>query len=516
VQLPGESSGNMNDATTSSKTLQRLASVVNGVLSGDGDLVITDIVYDSRQVEPGALFVAMPGGYADGHEYIEQAVNRGAAAIMVQQPGDYAVPAIVVTDSRAALSPLAAEFFDHPSRTLKVVGVTGTDGKTSTSTLAEAMLSAGGYRTGLIGTVQIKIGDNVIDHETRQTTPESLDIHRMLRQMLNHGVDWVVLESTSHGLAMHRLDDVRFEVAAVTNITHEHLDFHGSLDAYWAAKRRLFELTGYGGRKAVVNLDDPGACTTLDVCEAFETITYSLVNRNARLHSTNVSLGAGGFSATFITPRGEFQVNSPLLGGFNVSNSLCAAGIALHAGLDENTIAATLANPPIIAGRMARIDEGQPFNVLVDYAHTPASLEKVLSMLRSLDGTRRIIVVAGSAGERDRAKRPLQGNVCARLADISIFTNEDPRYENARAIIDEIAEGARSAGGSDGKTLFTIEDRTEAIEHAVALAETGDTILLAGKGHERSIIVNGQKIPWDEAEVARTAIRKRIEREQNP
>lgn len=503
----------MSDALRS-KPLRELASVVDGDLNGDGDLAITDVVYDSRQVTPGALFVAMPGGYVDGHAYIDQAISRGASAIMVERPGDFAISSIVVSDSRAALSPLAAEFFDHPSRSLKVVGVTGTDGKTSTSTLAEAMLSAGGLSTGLIGTVQIKIGDDVVDHETRQTTPESLDIHRIFRQMLDRGVEWVLLEATSHGLAMHRLDDVRFEVAAVTNITHEHIDFHGTRDAYWAAKRRLFELNREGGRKAVVNLDDPGACTALDVCSGFETITYSLEKPEASLRARNVTLGPDGFTAALDTPQDSFEVRSPLLGGFNVSNSLCAAGIALHAGVDIATIAATLANPPVIAGRMARIEEGQSFNVLVDYAHTPASLEKVLSMLRSLDGAGRLIVVSGSAGERDREKRPLQGSVCARFADISIFTNEDPRYEDGRAIIEQIAEGARAAGGRDGETVFAIQDRAEAIDRAVSLAESGDTVLLAGKGHERSMIINGQKYPWDEAEAARTAIRNRILREQ--
>jgi len=215
-------------------------------------------VYDSRKVTPGALFVAMPGGYSDGHSYIEQAVSLGASAVMVERMADYPVPAIVVESTRAALSPIASEFFDHPSRSLNVVGVTGTDGKTSTSTIAEAMFSRAGYRTGLIGTVQIKIGDVVIEHDTRQTTPESLDIQRLLSQMVVERVEWAFLEATSHGLAMHRLDDVRFAIAAVTNITHEHIDFHGSREAYWLAKRRLFEMTRTSSGLSVVNLDDPG------------------------------------------------------------------------------------------------------------------------------------------------------------------------------------------------------------------------------------------------------------------
>jgi UDP-N-acetylmuramoyl-L-alanyl-D-glutamate--2,6-diaminopimelate ligase len=492
-----------------------LAAAAGGFLSGDGDLLISDITYDSRLATAGSLFVAMRGGYADGHAYIDQAIRNGASAVMVERPGAYAVPSIVVQDSRASLSPLAAEFFDHPSRILNVVGITGTDGKTSTSTLAEAMLQSAGYRTGLIGTVQIKIGDEVADHETRQTTPESLDIQRIFRKMLDAGVEWAVLEATSHGLAMHRLDDVRFEIAAVTNITHEHLDFHGSLEAYWAAKRRLFELVHDGGRKAVVNLDNEGARSVLDCCSGLATSTYSMSTGDAHVTTGDLALGAYGFKSTFQTPLGPVRVESPLLGGFNVSNSLCASAIALHAGVDLDVIARTLAQPPIIAGRMARIDEGQDFSVVVDYAHTPASLEKVLTLLRGLDGTRRLIVVSGSAGERDREKRPLQGRVCAQYADVSIFTNEDPRFEDPAGIIEQIAEGARQCGACEGTTMFLIEDRAAAIEHAISLAQPGDTVLLAGKGHERSIIVSGEKRPWDEALAARTAVRNRMAMERN-
>jgi UDP-N-acetylmuramoyl-L-alanyl-D-glutamate--2,6-diaminopimelate ligase len=496
-----------------SKSLGALASATHGIVRGDAETLISDVVYDSRHVTPGSLFAALPGGYADGHTFIDQAIERGASALLVERDLDYAVPSIVVDDSRAALSPLAAAFFDYPTRDLRVVGVTGTDGKTSTSTLAEAIFAGAGLRTGLIGTVQIKIGNDVIDHETRQTTPESLDIQRLLRTMVDNGVNWAFLEATSHGLAMHRLDDIQFSIAAVTNITHEHLDYHGSREAYWAAKRRLFELVRTTGGKAVVNLDDEGSRTALDVCERADTITYSAGDTHADLVATNIVVGRAGFSAQFTHNQTTTHISSPLLGGFNVSNSLCAAGIALQAGIPMDAIARTLGSPPTIAGRMARIDEGQSFNVVVDYAHTPASLEKVLTLLRSLDDSGRIIVVTGSAGERDVEKRPLQGRVCIQLADVSIFTNEDPRFESGAAIINDIAAGARLAGGTEGASFFAIEDRQEAIQHAIDLAQPGDTILLAGKGHERSIILNGKKLPWDEAERAREAIRRRLNRE---
>jgi len=492
------------------KPLSVLAAAAGRTITGETDPLITEITYDSREVTPGALFAALRGGYVDGHAYISEAVRRGAAALLVEQAGEYGVPAIVVADTRAALSPVAAAFFDHPSHELRVVGVTGTDGKTSTSTLAEAMLARAGHRTGLIGTVSIKIGDNVLDHETRQTTPESLEIQRLLRRMADAGVEWCVLEATSHGLAMHRLDDVRFAIAAVTNITHEHLDFHGSREAYVAAKTRLFEMTRRDGGRSVVNLDDDGARSVLAACDVERVMTYSLSDPDADLYVDDISLNISGFQGKLSTPIGSVPVRSPLLGGFNVANSLCAAGIALSAGAAIEAIVDTLAEPPIIQGRMASVDEGQPFAVVVDYAHTPASLEKVLTLLRSLNPTGRLIVVTGSAGERDVEKRPLQGAVCARLADLSVITSEDPRYENPRAIIDAIAAGARDSGAIDGSTLSCIVDRAEAVAFAIDQARPGDTVLLAGKGHERSIIMNGSKIPWDEAGVARAALRARF------
>jgi UDP-N-acetylmuramoyl-L-alanyl-D-glutamate--2,6-diaminopimelate ligase len=488
--------------------------VVDRRITGDSDPAILDIAYDSREVTPGSLFAALRGGYVDGHSFIDQAIKRGAAALLVERPGPYSVPAIVVQDSRAALSPVAAEFFGHPSREVKVAGVTGTDGKTSTSTLAEAMLNRAGYRTGLIGTVSIKIGDEVVDHETRQTTPESLEIQRLLRRMADCGVEWCVLEATSHGLAMHRLDDVTFAIGAVTNITHEHLDFHGSREAYLAAKTRLFEMVRRDGGQAVVNLDDEGARSVLAVCDPARTLTYSMERPDGTLNVKDISLGISGFTATLRTPTEAAPIQSPLLGGFNVANSLCAAGIALAAGVGIDVIAATLANPPVIHGRMASVAEGQPFAVVVDYAHTPASLEKVLTLLRSLNPGGRLIVVSGSAGERDREKRPLQGAACARLADVVIVTSEDPRYEDPGEIVEAIAAGARAQGAVDAQSLFCILDRTEAVNFAIDHARPGDTVLLAGKGHERSIIMNGSKIPWDEAGVARQALRNRSAREQ--
>jgi UDP-N-acetylmuramoyl-L-alanyl-D-glutamate--2,6-diaminopimelate ligase len=270
----------------------------------------------------------------------------------------------------------------------------------------------------------------------------------------------------------------------------------------------LFERVTRQNGRAVVNLDDEGARSVFSACDGLDVLTYALGDPNASLHTTAREFDRFGFRADVTLGDTAVRVESPLLGAFNVSNALCAAGIALCAEVPVSTIVETLASPPTISGRMAMVDEGQPFSMVVDYAHTPASLEKVLTLLRSLNPNGRLIVVSGSAGERDREKRPIQGAVCARLADTSIFTNEDPRYEDARSIVDQIADGAIAAGGIENETVYRIVDRADAIAFAVGLAREEDTILLAGKGHERSIIIGGEKMPWNEAEVARTAIRQ--------
>lgn len=474
-----------------------------------GETGVTGVTYDSRQARPGDLFVALRGGYADGHAYAAQAVGQGAVAVVAEEALAIAAPVAVVADTRRALAGIAAEFYGHPSRELNVAGITGTDGKTSTSYLLEAMLARAGHKTGLVGTVSVKIGDEVVDHETRQTTPESLEVQRMLRRMVDAGVDWAVLEATSHGLELHRLDHVRFLVGGITNITREHLEFHKTIENYWRAKARLFERVAAADGLAVVNLDDPGARSVLPMCGKAGVVGYSMQSADgATLAATGIVSGIAGSRFLLTGPFGTRDVTTPMLGGFNVANALCAIGLALAAGVSIDDALAVVAAPPVVTGRMNRIDEGQPFAVVVDYAHTPASLEKVLTLLRQLSPGGRLIAVSGSAGERDVEKRPLQGAVSARLADISIFTNEDPRYEDAAAIIAAIADGARGEGARDGSSLLEIVERRTAIEQAVALARPGDTVLLAGKGHERSIIWNGVKHPWDEAAEARRALRQ--------
>lgn len=489
-------------------TIGGLAAAIPGSrVIGPTTTAVSGVAYDSRQVRAGDLFAALRGVDFDGHAFVDDAVSRGAAALLIETPVSSSLPQIVASNSRAALAKAAATLFERPSDSIGVIGVTGTDGKTTTAHLIDHILRVVGERTGLIGTVAIRISDDEERHESRQTTPESSDVQRYLRQMADGGAAWAVLEATSHGLAMHRLDEVRFRIGAVTNVTHEHLDFHGSREAYVRAKAILFERVGSEGGVAVVNADDPGAREMQPFAAGATIVSYSLSGRDADLRANRVRCGADG--SRFDLEAGEAgraTVAMPLIGEFNVANALCAAGVALATGAGLDEVVCALESAPAIPGRMAAIDMGQPFRVIVDYAHTPEALEKVLRLLRRLHPSGRLIAVFGSAGERDVQKRPAQGRVSAGLADVSIVTSEDPRHEDADAIIAQIAAGAEAAGAEPGKALFCLTDRRDAIAFAIGLAGPGDCVLLAGKGHERSIIWGREKAPWDEAEAAREAL----------
>jgi UDP-N-acetylmuramoyl-L-alanyl-D-glutamate--2,6-diaminopimelate ligase len=473
------------------------------LLIGDAGTAVCDIQYDSRAVTPGALFVALRGGYADGHDYVQAAVANGAVALMVEWQMPVSVPQIVVPNSRRDLAALAATFYGRPAEQLDVIGVTGTDGKTTTSYILDHILRSTGRVTGVIGTVSVRIADQTVDHETRQTTPESAEIQRLLRQMVDSGVSDAIIEATSHGLDLHRLDHVRFAVGVATNITQEHLEHHKTRDAYWRAKARLFERVSDEGGVAVVNWDDEGARSMSEYCKgASRLIGYSIGSQEAEIHASIERTGLQGSSGRIHLEGATYPFELPLIGTFNVSNALAALGAAVAQGVDAMSAVESLSSAPPVPGRMVLIDHGQPFSVVVDYAHTPESLRKVLTLLRDLRPDGRLIAVYGSAGERDAIKRPIQGRVVAELADISIITNEDPRYEDAESILAEIAAGAYAVGGEQGSSVFTIVERRDAIRKALELARPGDTVLLAGKGHERSIIWNGVKHPWDEASVA--------------
>jgi UDP-N-acetylmuramoyl-L-alanyl-D-glutamate--2,6-diaminopimelate ligase len=484
-------------------------------VSGDATTAITAIAYDSRAVAPGTLFVALRGTLTDGHRYVPQAIARGAVAVLAEEPvaGERVRCSVVVPDSRAALAQAALAFYRQPSRELGLIGVTGTKGKTTVSFLIEALLAGGGQRTGLIGTVDLKVGARRWRNPVHLTTPESLDVQRYLREMADAGTDWAVLETSSHALATNRVDGCAYDIAVITNVTHEHLDFHGTYERYWAAKAALFDRLATTAPKqpprpcaAFINLDDAGARAMRGRAAGVHEFTYGFAPE-ADVCAEDVVTSDAGLAFRVRSPWGDLPVQVPLLGDFNVSNVLAATGAALLAGVPPEAICAALARFPGVPGRLQRLDEGQPFLTVVDFAHNPDSLTQVLRLLRTLVPGR-VIAVFGSAGERDVAKRALMGGVCADLADFGIFTDEDPRGEDPCAIVEQIAAGAAARGWRAGADYELLPDRPTALARAVALARPGDAVLLAGKGHENTIVYDGWSLPWDEATEARAALRR--------
>lgn len=488
-------------------TVAGLAAAIPGsAVSGDGQTPVTAISFDSREVRPGGLFAALRGNDFDGHAYIQAAVERGASAILAEEVLTNAAPTIVVENARAGLARLATAFFGDPSRELTMIGLTGTDGKTTTSFLTRHILTTTGTPTGLIGTVEIDVGDGSSRHLPHQTTPESSLVQGYLREMVEHGTRAAVLEATSHGLAMNRLDGATFAIAGVTNVTREHLEFHGTIENYRRAKAILIERVAGNGGVVVVNSDDEGAMSLMPYAIGSDVVRYSLAGAPADLVADDIAMDARGSRFTLVAQGRRIPVALPLLGGFNIANALCAIGVSRAAGVTLDDAAVALATAPGVPGRVTPIHQGQPFGVVVDYAHTPDSMTKILRLLRGLHPGGRLITVFGSAGERDVTKRPLQGAVAVSAGDIAIVTSEDPRHEDPDQIIREIADGARGAGAVTGETVFEITDRTDAIRLACGLARPGDCIALLGKGHETSIIWGYEHRPWNEEAVARAEL----------
>lgn len=458
---------------------------------------VAALAYDSRQVIPGTLFFAIPGDHVDGHDFIADAVARGARAVVAErETSGLAVPQLLVERTRDALADAADAWYGRPSERLEVVGVTGTDGKTTTCYLAVAALQAGGRRPGMIGTVAVRVGDEVRPNEDRNTTPEAPELQSLLADMLEAGNDSVVMEATSHGLAQSRVRNCRFRVAIVTNVTSEHLEFHGTLEAYRAAKAMLVEEAPV----AILNADDPAFGYFRDRARD-RVVTYG-TDASAGARASDIQARADGTTFMATTPTWSGEVRLQLPGAFNVHNALAALALAEVEGVDLAAAARAIGTVRGVPGRMERIDAGQPFGVVVDYAHTADSLAKMIRTLRPLTAGR-LIVVFGSAGERDRVKRPAMGKVAAELADLAVITDEDPRLEDGHAINEAIAQGAREAGAREGTDLWIVDDRRAAIAHAIGLAQAGDMILLAGKGHEGSMFYANEKRWWDEREVAR-------------
>lgn len=502
-----------------------LAGLPDAQVYGSADIDLSGLAYDSRAVQPGAVFVAISGFHTDGHSFIPQALARGAAAIVGERdPAELGLlPEIAyvrVPSARVALAPLAAAWYSNPGGQMRVVGITGTDGKTTTTFLTSAVLEAGGHSTGMMGTVDFKIAGRQWANDTRQSTPEAPEVQAMLREMVAAGCDYAVLESTSHALSArwNRLGGAQFDMAVLTNVTHEHLDFHGSVEQYRRDKARLFEMLGEGqevsagtaarkSRKvAIVNADDPNHQMFLDAAPASATrLTYGIANP-ADVRAHNVQASQHGLRFRVATPWGERDLNLRLTGDFNVANALAALTVGLAEGVPLEDAAAALEAIPGVRGRMERIEQGQPFTVLVDYAHTPGAFEKLMGIVRPLTSGQ-LIAVFGSAGERDREKRAIQGAVAARFCDLAVLTDEDPRLEDRNAIIAEIAAGveANQVAGKPCPAL-SIPDRAAAIRAAFERARPGDIVLLLGKGHEACIIYGTEKVPWDEASAARAAL----------
>ena len=473
---------------------------------------VRQLAYDSRAVAPGTIFVAIRGQHADGHAFVAGALAAGAVAAVVETvpPGVPARACLAMPDTRAALALLAAAFFCDPSAACRVVGVTGTDGKTTTCTLLQSALIAAGRVAGSLTTVDFRLGATIEPNRTRQTTLEALEIQGRLRAMVDQGCQDVALETTSHALALHRVDAVRYVGAVYTAITHEHLEFHGSWEAYFAAKASLLDRAAAApGGFAVLNRDDARAFPLLAARAVDRRCTYSAAgDATADVRATAVAPGLDGIQFTVETPAGRAPVSLRLPGRWNVANALAAiaAGLCLHAPLLD--LVAGLEQVERVPGRMERVEAGQPFTVLIDYAHTPAALAQVLQTLRAATPNH-LWAVFGSAGERDVAKRAEMGRIAAGLADQVVVTSEDPREEDPAAIAAAIAEGAAEGGGRLGESVHVVVDREEAIDRAIAQAQPGDTVLLAGKGHEATQIVGRTSQPWDERAAALAALARR-------
>jgi UDP-N-acetylmuramoyl-L-alanyl-D-glutamate--2,6-diaminopimelate ligase len=472
----------------------RLSEIVGDDAAPAVDLEISDLAYDNRAVGAGTLFFCVPGFTRDGHDFAPDAVSRGAAALVVQRPLGLGVPEVRVGSVRAAMAPAAARFYGNPTAQLEMVGITGTNGKTTTAFLVRSLLEADGRRCGLMGTVKSVVGG--VEHEVQRTTPEAIDLQRLFHQMVDGGDRGCVMEVSSHALELHRADAITFDVAIFTNLTQDHLDFHPTMEDYFQAKRRLF--TELRPKVAVINLDDAYGRRLAEEIDG--AVTFGLDSPDAAYRAVDLQTGLSGSTFTVAAPDGPLPVRSPLTGRFNVSNVLGALAAARSLGISASVCATAIADAGQVPGRFQSVDEGQPFAVLVDYAHTPDSLENVLAAARPLTSGR-LHVVFGAGGDRDRGKRPQMGEIARRLADRVIVTSDNPRSEDPEAIIAEILQGS-------GLDVEHEVDRRRAIERALSAASAGDVVVIAGKGHEQGQeFAGGRKIAFDDVGVVRELLR---------
>jgi len=485
-----------------------VAPLGEAITHGDLDREVTGLTDDSRRVSTGALFVAVKGVQSDGHRYLGQAVAAGAGALVVESGrvpadtlGSVGVPVIEVRDSRHVLGVLASRFYGDPSARLRMIGVTGTNGKTTTTYLCKAILEAAGAKVGLIGTVAYLIGEERIP--AVHTTPGAVELQGLFRKMVDAGRDAAVMEVSSHALALDRTAGCLFGTAVFTNLTQDHLDFHADMEAYFQAKLKLFTGLGPQGR-AIVNRDDPYGSRVMAATRA-RVWTYA-IDEPADLRAENVSMSLAGVHFTARTPAGTAALHSPLVGRHNVSNILAAVGVGLEQGIALPTIGVGIARLQNVPGRFERVEAGQPFTVIVDYAHTDDALYRLLSTAEAVK-TGRIITVFGCGGDRDRGKRPKMGRVAARYSDVVVVTSDNPRTEEPEAIIREVIPGVEAGLRETGRGRYVVHaDRRAAIEEAVRLAQPSDLVLIAGKGHEDYQVIGTTKYPFDDRVVAREAI----------
>ena len=512
-----------------------LQSVIQGVpgivRKSPDDVLVSGVAYDSRDVSPGNIFVALKGVVVDGHNFIQDAIQRGAAAVVgTQAMSELPVPYIQVEDSRQSLAYISAVLFQYPARQLVVIGVTGTDGKTTTANLIFKILRAANVRVGMITTVNAVIGDEVLDTGFHVTTPEAPDVQYYLARMVQAGLTHVVLEATSHGLAQHRVTATDVDIGVLTNITHEHLDYHGSYEAYREAKARLFTGLPNSPQKeipapvgAVLNRDD-SSFEFLAAATKAPVLTYG-VNSPADVNAENIRQTPGGLRFTALISRtrenglrsGDVRIplECNLDGEYNVLNCLAAVTTTYKImQVDKKAVIQGIKNLQSIPGRMERISMGQDFISIVDFAHTPNALKNVLESARSIvvgkQGKGRIIAIFGSAGLRDKAKRRLMSQVSADLADLTVLTTEDPRTESLESILSEMAEGVISCGGEEGKTFWRIPDRREAIRFGISIAQVGDLVIACGKGHEQSMCFGDVEYDWDDRVAMRAALAEHL------
>lgn len=494
-------------------TVAQLIPALNGKVDiveqrGSMDRMVTAIADDSRAVTPGSLFIAVKGEHADGHQFVPQAIKAGAVAVMAQESVETgSIPLVLVADSRKALGLIGGRFYGDPSSHLAMVGVTGTNGKTTTTYLCKALLEGLGKKVGLIGTVAYQIGSEMLP--ASHTTPGALELQGLLARMIQTGLTSVVMEVSSHALAMDRTAGCEFDAAVFTNLTQDHLDYHQTMEQYFQAKLRLFTGLGRGekrGQRAIINMDDPKGNQIVQACSV--PVWGYAVNSRADLKAEQVRLTMSGTTFTAATPAGTFGVESRLVGEHNVYNLLGAIGVALHAGATCDQIRESVSRVSNVPGRFESVAAGQDFMVVVDYAHTEDALVRLLTAAQAIKA-QRIITVFGCGGDRDRGKRPKMGRAAVLFSDVVVLTSDNPRTEDPMAILREVEVGVREALHQRSHVEYQlVPDRREAIGIAVQLARKGDIVLIAGKGHEDYQIIGTKKIHFDDREIAREAIQK--------